>query len=156
MTARPLGSYRWQALAVVGARHVVPVRAFRKSCRMRSYEKRSANFFRMRSYEKSREGWEPDPYRSSVQVKIAVVLAEPDLGIKQFREVFFAEDRGLGPVRKNPSFAQQHHSRDFRNDFRHVVGHQQNAQSGLRQLAHRFAKLQLRADVQRIARLIEE
>src|SRR5438046_6991529 len=65
-------------------------------------------------------GWEPDPYRSSVQVKIAVVLAEPDLGIKQFREVFFAEDRGLGPVRKNPSLAQQHHSRDFRNDFRQI------------------------------------
>src|SRR6267378_8023043 len=70
--------------------------------------------------------------------------------------MFGGKHGGLRPVGEDASFAQENHSLDLWNDFGYVMRHEQNPEPGLRKLAHRLAKLELRADIQRIAGLIKK
>src|SRR5882762_2868631 len=70
--------------------------------------------------------------------------------------MFGGKHGGLRPVGEDASFTQENHSLDLWNDFGYVVRHEQNPEPRLRKLAHRLSKLELRADVQRIAGLIKK
>src|SRR5207253_9975576 len=85
-----------------------------------------------------------------VEMEISVAVAQVDGSSKQFRKMFLGEHRGFRPVGLNASLALTNHALNLWYDFGNVVCHEQHSQSGLRKLAHRAAKLKLRADVQGI------
>lgn len=93
---------------------------------------------------------------SSIQMEIAVVVAEADFGLEEVGQVGFGQDGGFGAVGEDASFAEQDDALDFGDDFGDVVRDQEDAQAGLHQFAHRFAQLQLRANVEGVAGLVEE
>lgn len=84
------------------------------------------------------------------------MVAEADVGLEQVGQAGFGEDGGFGAVGEDASFAEQDDALDFGNDFGDVVRYQEDAQAGLSELAHGFAQLQLRANVEGVAGLVEE
>ncbi len=89
-------------------------------------------------------------------MKEAVFLAEPNGDPKQIRKMLRREHGRFWPIRYDASFSQKYYTFYLRNNFRNMMRHQQNPEPGFRKLAHRIAKLQLRRDVQRVARLVEK
>src|SRR5438876_5924651 len=91
-----------------------------------------------------------------VEMEISVALTQAHGSSKQFRKMLLGEHRGFRPVGLNVSFAQKNHALNLWNNFRYVVRHEQDSESGLRKLAHGVAKLELSADVQSIAWLVKQ
>src|SRR6266705_3206152 len=92
----------------------------------------------------------------SIKMKVAVMLVQPDGGAKQTGELLLVENGVFGPVGENSSLAQKNDAFNFWNDFGNMVGDEQNTEARLRERAHRAAKLQLRRNIESVARLIEE
>ena len=84
------------------------------------------------------------------------MLVQPDGGAKQTGETLLVENGVFGPVGENSSLAQENDAFNFWNDFGNMVSDEQNTEARLRERAHRVAKLQLRRNIESVARLIEE
>src|SRR5882672_7161605 len=87
---------------------------------------------------------------------IPVAPCNVDADSKQLRNLIGPEQLILAPVRLYFSIPHQDHAVDFRDDVREMVGHQHDADSRLRQRAHRFTQAVLRENVQAVAWLIEQ
>ena len=84
------------------------------------------------------------------------MLPQPHGNSEQIGKMLLGKDRGLRPIGKDASCAQEDHAFDLWKDLGYMVRHQQDPEPGLSKLAHGVSKLDLRADVQRIARLIKK
>jgi len=95
-------------------------------------------------------------YFRLIKMKISVAPAQPDGNPEQFGKMLLGEHGGLRSVGNDAAFAQENYPLDLWNDFGYVMRHEQDPQPGLRKLAHGVAKLELRADVQSIARFVKQ
>jgi hypothetical protein len=68
----------------------------------------------------------------SAQIEETVLSAKPDGHPKQIRKMFRGEHGGLRPVGEDLSLTQKNHAFDLRNNFGHVVCHEQNPEPRLR------------------------
>src|SRR5256886_12451546 len=95
-------------------------------------------------------------YFRLIKMKISVAPAQPDGNPEQFGKMLLGEHGGLRSVGNDAAFAQENYPLDLWNDFGYLMRHEQDPQPGLRKLAHGVAKLELRADVQSIARFVKQ
>ena len=85
----------------------------------------------------------------------AVLLTEPNGNAKQIRKMFRGQYGRFSSISEDAPFAQENHPLDLWNNFRNMMRDQQDADAGSGQLPHGVTELHLRADVQRVARLIK-
>src|SRR5882762_9871716 len=97
------------------------------------------------------------PTNAQISPKMVVPVASRDVhaNSKELRDLFGLEQVFLASIRLNPSAAHQDNAIDLRDDVGEMVRHEDDANSRLGQLAHRFAKAVLRENIEAVARLIE-
>src|SRR6266702_3098600 len=76
-------------------------------------------------------------------MEIAIVLPQPHGNSEQIGKMLLGKDRGLRPIGKDASCAQEDHAFDLWKDLGYVVRNQQDTEPGLSKLAHGVSKLDL-------------
>lgn len=88
-------------------------------------------------------------------MEVAVIAEEADGDGEEGGESFAGEDAVLGTVGEQSALFEQDDAVDFRNDFGNVMGNEDDAEAGLREMAHGVTELELRGNVQSVGRLVE-
>lgn len=89
-------------------------------------------------------------------MEVAVVAKEADGDGEEGGEDFAGEDAVLGAVGEDGALLEQNDAVHFRNDLGYMMGDENDAEAGLREMAHGVAKLELRGNVEGVGRLVEE
>ncbi len=95
--------------------------------------------------------------RSAVeQVIVSVSLHQLDRHAEQARQMSRRQDILLAAIAKDRSVFQQNDAADFREDIRRVMGDENDARGGPRNLAQDFSQLASRPQVQTRSGLVED